>query len=109
MELKSIIAGIEGLKAKGNFDLDITGIESDSRKITENGMFVAIVGFQTDGHKFIKQAIENGAKVVMIQEGTKIKKEDITDDVTVIMAPDTRIATAKMACNFYKILQQSSN
>ena len=102
MELKSIIARIEWLKAKGNLDLDITGIESDSRKITENGMFVAIVGFQTDGHKFIKQAIENGAKVVMIQEGTKIKKEDITDDVTVIMAPDTRIATAKMACNFYK-------
>ena len=65
-------------------------------------MFVAIKGFETDGHKYIKQAVENGATAIMIQEGTKINKEDITDDTTIIMAPDTRIAAAKMACNFYK-------
>ena len=50
----------------------------------------------------IKQAIENGAVAIIIQEGAKLKKEDITDDVTVIMAPDTRVAIAKIACNFYK-------
>ena len=102
MELRAVISGIEGLKAKGTLDLDITSVESDSRKITKNSLFVAIVGFETDGHKFIKQAIENGATAIMIQEGAKICKQDITDNVTIIMAPDTRIAAAKIACNFYK-------
>ena len=102
MDLKSVIAGIEGLKAKGDLDIEIKSIESDSRKISKYGMFVAIKGFETDGHKYIKQAVENGATAIMIQEGTKINKEDITDDTTIIMAPDTRIAAAKMACNFYK-------
>lgn len=102
MELRAVISGIEGLKARGNLDLDIKTIESDSRKIIPGSMFVAIKGFETDGHKYIKQAIENGAVVVMIQEGEKINKTDIAKDVTIIMAPDTRIATAKMACNFYK-------
>ena len=102
MDLKSVISGIEGLKAKGDLDIEIKSIESDSRKISKDGMFVAIKGFETDGHKYIKQAIENGATAIMIQEGTKINKEDINDDTTIIMAPDTRIAAAKMACNFYK-------
>ena len=84
MELRAVISGIEGLKAKGTLDLDITSVESDSRKITKNSLFVAIVGFETDGHKFIKQAIENGAAAIMIQEGVKLTKQDITDDVTII-------------------------
>ena len=102
MKLKSMISGIEGLKAKGDLDIDITGIESDSRKISNNTMFIAIVGFETDGHKYIKQAIANGAKAIMIQEGAKLNKSDITSDVTIVMAPDTRIAAAKVACNFYQ-------
>lgn len=102
MELKSVISGINGLKARGNLDLDIVAVESDSRKVIKNTLFIAIVGFETDGHKYIKQAIQNGATAIMIQEGIAIKKEDITDDVTIIMAPNTRIAAAKVACNFYK-------
>jgi len=102
MELKAVISGIEGLKARGNLDIDVEAIESDSRKVVKNSMFVAIIGFETDGHKYIKQAIENGASVIVIQEGAKINREDISDDVTVIMAPDTRVALAKIACNFYK-------
>ena len=64
-------------------------------------MFIAIKGFDTDGHKYIKDAVENGAKVIVIQEGETIKKSDIKDDTIVISAPDTRIATSKIACNFY--------
>ncbi len=102
MELKTLISGIDGLKAKGNLDIDIKSIETDSRKVTQNSIFVAIEGFKTDGHQFIKQAIENGAIAIMFQEGAKINKKDFVDDLTIIMAPDTRIAVAKMACNFYK-------
>lgn len=101
MKLKAILNGIDGLKAKGNLDIDVTSIADDSRKVKKDGMFVAIKGFETDGHKYIRSAIENGAKVVVIEEGATLKKSDITDDVTIIMAPNTRIALAKVACNFY--------
>ena len=69
MELKSIIAGIEGLKAKGNLDLDITGLECNSINIKEGYMFIAIKCYSEDGHDYINNAIEAGAKVVMVQEG----------------------------------------
>lgn len=102
MELKAIISGIEGLKARGNLNVDIQSIETDSRNVKSNSMFIAIVGFETDGHKYIKQAIDNGATVIVIQEGAYINKEDFIDNVTIIMAPDTRIVAAKAACNFYQ-------
>lgn len=38
-------------------------------------MFIAIKGFDTDGHKYIKDAVENGAKVIVIQEGETIKNQ----------------------------------
>ena len=101
MLLKDILSGIEGLKVRGSLDIDIENVENDSRKIEENGMFVAIKGFDQDGHSFIRKAVDNGAVAVVIEEGAKIKKSDIDDDTVVIMAPSTRIANAKIACNFY--------
>ena len=101
MKLKSVLNGIEGLKAKGDLDIEISNIAHDSRKVKEGGMFVAIKGFETDGHKYIKNAIENGAKVIVIEEGSSIKKSDVKDDTTIVMTQNTREALAKIACNFY--------
>ena len=101
MELKAILSGIEGVKARGDLSINIDAIECDSRKIKKNGMFVAIKGFDVDGAEYIKQAIENGAIAVVIEEGTKLKKSDVNDETAIIMVPNARIALAKMACNFY--------
>lgn len=101
MELKEILNGIEGLKVRGSLDINIENVENDSRKIKQNGMFVAIKGFDLDGHAYIRQAIDNGAKAIVIEEGTKLKKSDIDENTVVVVAPDTRIANAKIACNFY--------
>ena len=57
MELKKILAGVEGLKAKGNLDLEIPNVTTDSREIKAGDMFVAIKGFEADGHKYIPAAI----------------------------------------------------
>ncbi len=102
MELKKILSGIEGLKAKGELDLEILNITSDSREVKEGSLFIAIKGFDVDGHQFIKNAIENGAKVILVNE-SEIKNiiSEIKDKITIITAPDTRIALAKCACNFY--------
>ena len=102
MNLKEILVGIDGIKAKGNLELDITNINSDSRNIKENGMFIAIRGFETDGIIYIKDAITNGAIAIMVDNNTDLKKLEIPDDITLIVVPDTRLALSICACNFYK-------
>lgn len=101
MELKKILIGLEGIKAKGNVNLDIKGIEKDSREIKEGYMFIAIKGFSTDGHQFVEKAIENGASCVMLEIGCDLKSLSIPEDVTILMVKDTREALAVCSSNFY--------
>ena len=100
MKLKNILSGLEGLKVKGDLDIDITNLNSDSRKIKENGLFVAIKGFDVDGHDYIKEAIKKGAVAVIasLDIDKKLLKE-IIDKVTIILTEDTRYALAICACN----------
>ena len=101
MILKSILVGINDLKAKGDLDREIKGIESNSKNIKEDYVFVAIKGFETDGHKYISNAIENGAKTIVVEEGFDLKSISFPKDVTVILAKDTREFLAISASNFY--------
>ena len=101
MELKKVLAGLEGLKAKGTLDIDIKGIESNSKNIKPGYMFFAIKGFNTDGHDYINNAIESGANVIMVQEGCDLKSIKLKPDTTLVMYKDTREALAKCSCNYY--------
>ena len=101
MELKKVLLGLKDLKAKGNLDIDITGLESNSKNIKPGYMFIAIKGFSVDGHEFINDAIKAGAKAVIVQEGCDLKSIRLPADVTLIMAKDTREALAICSCNFY--------
>ena len=101
MELKRILSGLEGLKVKGNLELDIKKITSDSREVNAGDMFIAIKGFETDGHTYIPVAIEKGASVIVVEEGFDFKTVKFPENITIIMAPSTRIVLAISACNFY--------
>ena len=101
MELKKLLVGLAKIKAKGNIDIDIKGIESNSKNIKEGYMFVAIKGFSIDGHKFIESAIENGAIAIMVEEGCDLKSLKIPENITLIMVPDTRHGLAIVSSNFY--------
>ena len=101
MELKSILAGIEGLKVKGDLNLEIKEIENNSKEVKKGYLFVAIKGYSVDGHQFVNDAIENGATAIMIQEGCDLKSLKIPEDVTIIMAKDTREGLAIASSNFY--------
>ena len=102
MELRKILVGLDGLKAKGSLDIDVKGIDSNSKNIKKDYMFIAIKGFSVDGHKFINDAIEAGANVIVIEEGCDLKSIKLPKDVTLIMAKDTREALAICSCNFYE-------
>ena len=97
MNLKSILKGIDYEVIQGTIDIEINKINYDSRKVESLDIFVCIKGYSTDGHKYIDKAIENGARIVVIQDGVEIKDQDIT----VIKCPDTRKALALMGSNYY--------
>jgi len=102
MRLKEILLGLEGLKAKGELDLDIKGIEKNSKEVKQGYLFIAIKGFSVDGHQFIEDAIKNGAVAILVEEGCDLKAYKIPDEVTIIMAKNTREALAICSSNFYE-------
>ena len=96
-----MLVGLEGLKVKGDLELEIKGIESNSKQIKKNYIFVAIKGFDTDGHQYISSAIKKGAIAVMVEEGCDLKALDIPEGITIVMAKNTREALAICSSNFY--------
>ncbi|MBR3696834.1 MAG: UDP-N-acetylmuramoyl-L-alanyl-D-glutamate--2,6-diaminopimelate ligase [Clostridia bacterium] len=101
MRLRELINGIPNLKVKGDLDLEIKNIENNSKKVTEDTLFIAIRGFDFDGHKFLDEAIKNGATAVMIDINANLKELKIPDYITVIVSEDTRIGLSVVSCNFY--------
>lgn len=67
MDIKGILKQIDYESFSGEENVKITGITNDSRKVGHGDIFVAIKGFTADGHKFIPDAIKNGASAVMCQ------------------------------------------
>ncbi len=102
MKLKDLLKGIENFKIKGDLELDIKNVENNSKNVTEGSLFVAIKGFDFDGHEFVSEAIEKGAIAVMLDMSADLKKVKIPKGMTVIIAEDTRMGLAKIACNFYE-------
>ena len=101
MKLKEMLVGLEELKAKGDLDVEIKGISSNSKEVKEGDLFVAIKGFAVDGHKFVNDAIEKGASAIIIEEGCDLKSFDVPKELSVVMAKDTRKALAIVSSNFY--------
>lgn len=99
MKLTDLIKEVEVKNTVGNLNLDITNIHSDSRKIKESGLFVAINGFDKNGIEFIPSAIENGAKAVIVEPDININNLDL--NIPIIQVENTRKALAQVACSFY--------
>ena len=97
MILTEVLKNIKPLQLIGSDEIEITGINIDSRKIENGHLFVAIKGTQVDGHKFIPKAIELGAKAILC--------EDIPDEkvegVTYFQVESTDDAVGKAATMFY--------
>ncbi len=97
MKLKDLMVGLDYQCIAGNVELDIDTIIYDSRIKTKRGLFIAIEGFKTDGHHYIKAAIENGAKALLVQQD----HIPIEEGITLIKVEDTRKAMASVANNAF--------
>lgn len=101
MNLKSVLVGIENLRGKGSLDIEINSIKNDSRKVEQGDLFIAINGFEANGINYVEEAIQKGATAVLLNDYENIKALNIPENVTILAVPDTRVAMAKVACNFY--------
>lgn len=97
MNLQELLKSIKSLAIIGDTDVDITGVNIDSRKISNGHAFVAMKGTQVDGHQFIPKAIELGAKAILCED----MPEDRTDGVTYVQVASTAEAVGKLATAFY--------
>ena len=95
--LDKIISGIETLAIVGDCAIEVAALNYDSRRIAEGDCFFAVVGVQSDGHNYITQAIERGAKAVVCER----LPEQIAEGVCYLQVADTNAAMADMAAAFY--------
>lgn len=101
MKLRDVIKNVDNVKVKGDLDVEVTNITSDSRNIKPNGLFFAIKGFVLDGTKFIKSAIENGANSIVVDNTTNLSELDIPSNIAVVVVVDIRYALGIFSCNLY--------
>lgn len=97
MVLEELIKGLKTVSVCGQTDIEITGVNIDSRRIKEGHLFIAQRGTQVDGHKFIPKAIELGAKAVLCE----VLPEEKAEGVTYVQVESTEDMAGKVATIFY--------
>ena len=97
MLLKELLQSAGKYVISGSDEIDINGIEIDSRKIKGGNAFIAIKGTQTDGHDYISKAIELGATAIICEK----LPETLAEGITYAKFDDTEDAVGKIATTFY--------
>ena len=88
---------LKGINYSGIADSrPISSIFYDSRKIKKDSLFIAIKGYNSDGHKYIKQAVELGANSILVEE-----ELDNKYSIPFIKVNNTRKAMSRIASNFF--------
>ncbi len=97
MKLSELLKGIKPKQVVGDADIDITGVNIDSRKIRPGHLFVAMKGTQVDGHRFIPKAVDGGARAVLLED----MPQEPAQGVTYVQVESTEDAVGKVATLFY--------
>lgn len=78
MHISDLWNFIEILDIEGDPEVTVTGVSYDSRKVEPGHLFVCVEGFNWDGHDFAKQAVENGARVLIVQREVPVDSKKVT-------------------------------
>ena len=97
MVLSALLKHLKPTQVIGSTDIDIAGVNIDSRRISRNHLFVAMKGTQVDGHQFIDKAIAQGARAVLCEDLPQQRPEG----VTFVQVPSTEEAVGPVATAFY--------
>ena len=96
MKLSALLERLEYTCCQGTVEQEVSTVVYDSRKVQENSLFICIRGAVVDGHKFVSDVIEKGAKVLVVEENVQAP-----ENVTVILVKDTRYAMAFISAAYF--------
>ena len=97
MKLNELLRNIKNVALTGSDNVEITGVNIDSRRIATGQLFVAMRGTQVDGHRFITKATEQGAAAVLCEELPEV----LSEGVTYVKVPSTEDVVGHVATAFY--------
>lgn len=97
MKLQDLLRDVDVIDIKGDANAEVNGISTDSRKAKDGSVFIALKGVQVDGHQYIENAIENGAKIIIFEE----EIDTLKPNITYIKVKDSADATGKIATHWY--------
>ena len=94
MKLREIVKDIRVLSMTADPETEISGISYDSRRTLPGDLFVAVRGFEADGHRFIPKAVEKGAAVILCETPP-------TDGTPYVQTDDCRLGLALCSRDFF--------
>lgn len=97
MKLSRLLQDIDTLQIIGDPERNIESLQSDSRLVEKNGMFVAVHGTTTDGHKYIPMVASTHVGAIVCEE----LPSQIVNGITYIQVADTAEALGKLASAWY--------
>jgi UDP-N-acetylmuramoyl-L-alanyl-D-glutamate--2,6-diaminopimelate ligase len=104
MLLRDLLNVLDNKQLIGSDELEITGLAHHSKEVQPGYLFVAVPGLNTDGAKFIPDAIERGALAVVVQSEIKVPKE-----VALVIVPSARSALALLSAQFHGFPSRKMN
>ena len=94
--LRQLLAGLDGCQVLGDDTFPIAGLAYHSQEVVPGGIFVALKGVRTDGHRFLSVALRAGARVIVTEQ-----ELEPPTGVTVVKVPQARLALARLSAAFY--------
>ncbi len=97
MKLQDLLKGLDVLEQKGAQDVEVNGVNIDSRQVKDGNMFIAVKGTAADGHAYIGKALELGAKAIVCED----MPAELADGVAYVRLANTEQNVGQIATNFY--------
>ena len=94
--LRELVAGLDA-RLLGPADVRVVDVASDSRRVRPGSLFVALRGAQTDGHRFVGEALAAGASALLLEESPASPPPG----VGVALVRDSRLALSDVAARFF--------
>ena len=94
MKISQLLRGVSVRECHADMEMEISGVSYDSRKTAAGDLFVAMTGYETDGHKFIPMARDKGAACVLCQERPQ-------GEGPYVLVEDSRLALAQVGRAWY--------
>jgi UDP-N-acetylmuramyl-tripeptide synthetase len=97
MTVRQLVHGLAGHQVQGDDRRFVSDLVANHLEVSPDSAFVAMRGARFDGHAFVREAIERGARTLVVET-----PRPATDAVTWVCVQDTRRALAVLAANFFR-------